>query len=37
MALVLALQEGGDRIATAAPVEPQQHVIVAVKDRNAFR
>jgi hypothetical protein len=36
MALILALQESRNRIPTGAPVEPQQHVIVAVKDRNAL-
>ncbi len=36
MTLVLALQECRDRIPAGAPVEPQQHVIVAVEDRNAL-
>jgi hypothetical protein len=34
--LVLALQECRDRVRTGVPVQPQQHVIVAVKDWNAF-
>jgi hypothetical protein len=36
MALVLALQKGSDRIPTGAPVQPQQHVIVAVKNWNTL-
>ena len=36
MALVLALQERRDRIRAAAQMQPEQHVVVAVEDRNAF-
>ena len=36
MALVLALQEGRDRLRAGAPMQPQQHVVVAVEDGNGL-
>jgi hypothetical protein len=36
MTLVLALQKRRDRIPAGAPVEPQQHVIVAIKNWNTL-
>ena len=36
MALVLALQERRDRVGAAVPMQPQQHVVVAVEDRNGL-
>jgi hypothetical protein len=35
MALIAAFQEGADGILAAAPVKPQENVIVAVEDRHA--
>ena len=35
MALIAAFEEGADRILAAAPVKPQENVIVAVEDRHA--
>jgi hypothetical protein len=34
MALIAAFEEGADRILAAAPVKPQENVIVAVQDRH---
>ena len=36
MALVLALQERRHRVRAAVQMQPQQHVVVAVEDRNAL-
>jgi len=36
MALLFALQKSRHRVRAAAHIQPQQRVVVAVKDRNAF-
>ncbi len=36
MALVLALQERRDRLRAGVPMQPQQHVVMAVEDGSGF-